>query len=48
MAFLSALEPARSDDRASIERLVAASGLPLQGLAEHLGSALVARAGSGC
>jgi len=48
MALLSAAtiepEPARSEDRASIERLVAASGLPQQGLAEHLGSALVARA----
>lgn len=43
VAALSALEPARSEDRASIERLVTASGLPQQGLAEHLGSALVAR-----
>lgn len=47
MAPLSAAtiepEPARSEDRASIERLVAANDLPLQGLAEHLGSALVAR-----
>jgi amino-acid N-acetyltransferase len=42
-APLSALEPARREDRASIQRLVAGSGLPLQGLVEHLGSALVAR-----
>ncbi len=43
MAVLTALEPAHIEDRAAIERLVAASGLPLEGLAEHLGSALVAR-----
>lgn len=38
------LRPARADDLASIERLLTASGLPLDGVADSLGTFVVAEA----
>ena len=41
------LERARADDRAAVEALVAASGLPLEGLAEAFDRCAIARDASG-
>lgn len=38
---------ARGEDRAAVERLLTAAGLPLDGLADHFGSFLVAVTGAG-
>jgi amino-acid N-acetyltransferase len=38
-----AIEPARPDDASALEQVVAAQGLPLDGLLDHLATTLVAR-----
>jgi amino-acid N-acetyltransferase len=37
------IQPATSDDAAAVERLLTANGLPLDGVRDHLATALVAR-----